>query len=82
MIDPRDGIDKQEAEEVNTAAKAYGRYGALGVQMVVFLAVGVWGGLWLDGKTGWKFPLFTLLGVFLGLGGGIWFLFKETRRKQ
>ena len=61
-----DGIDKEELEEVTGPAKSYARYGALGIQMVAFLAVGVIGGRWLDGKLAWKFPLFTLLGVAFG----------------
>lgn len=82
MMDPSDGIDKEEAQELNTAAKAYGRYGALGIQMVVFMGLCVWGGRSLDGVTGWKFPLFTLLGVFLGVGGAIWFLMRVAKKKS
>ena len=76
-----DGIDKEELEEVTGPAKSYARYGALGIQMEAFLAVGVIGGRWLDGKLAWKFPLFTLLGVAFGLVGSLWFLFKEAQRK-
>ena len=76
-----DGIDKDELESVNGPAKSYGRYGALGIQMVAFLAVGVLGGRWLDSKVVLKFPLFTLLGVFFGLAGALWFLFKEATKK-
>ena len=76
-----DGIDKDELESVNGPAKSYGRYGALGIQMVAFLAAGVLGGRWLDSKVVLKFPLFTLLGVFFGLAGALWFLFKEATKK-
>ena len=81
MIDPKDGIDKDEAQELNTAAKAYGKYGALGIQMVLFMGLCVWGGTWLDEQTGWKFPAFTLLGVFIGIGGAIWFLMRQAKQK-
>ena len=76
-----DGIDKEELEELNRPAKSYARYGALGIQMVAFLAVGVVGGRWLDGKVPMKFPLFTLLGVLFGVVGALWFLFKEATKK-
>ena len=76
-----DGIDKDELEEVTGPAKSYARYGALGIQMVAFLAIGVVGGRWLDGKLAWKFPAFTLLGLTFGLVGALWFLFKEAKRK-
>jgi len=76
-----DGIDKKELEEVTGPAKSYARFGALGIQMVAFLAVGVIGGRWLDGKVPLKFPLFTVLGVLFGLVGAMWFLFKEATKK-
>jgi heme/copper-type cytochrome/quinol oxidase subunit 4 len=75
-----DGIDKEEAKELESAASSYGRYGALGIQMVVVIAVFVLGGHWLDGRMTLKTPWFTVAGVFLGVIGAIWMLFKETRR--
>ncbi len=76
-----DGIDEEELESVNGPAKSYGKYGALGIQMVAFMAVGVLGGRWLDTRVVLTFPLFTLLGVFFGLAGALWFLFKEATKK-
>lgn len=76
-----DGIDKEELEEVTGPAKSYARFGALGIQMVAFLAAGVLGGRWLDGKVDVGFPLFTLIGVLFGLVGALWFLFKEATKK-
>jgi len=76
-----DGIDKEELEEITGPAKSYARYGALGIQMVAFLAVGVLGGRWLDSKVDPEFPLFTLIGVLFGLAGALWFLFKEATKK-
>lgn len=80
-MDLRDGIDKEEAEQINQAGKAYARYGAIGLQMALFIGLCTWGGTALDDSTGWRFPLFTLLGVFIGLVGGMWYLLKETKRK-
>ena len=75
-----DGIDKEEAEDIETAASSYGRYGALGIQMVAVILVFLFGGHWLDGRLGLKTPWLTVLGVFIGIAGAIWLLFKETRR--
>ncbi len=75
-----DGIDKEEEKEIKDVANSYARYGSLGIQMVAFLAIGIFGGRWLDRTIGWKFPLFTLLLTFFGMAGAIYFLFKETRR--
>ncbi|MBP6311182.1 MAG: AtpZ/AtpI family protein [Flavobacteriales bacterium] len=75
-----DRINKEELDEVAGPAKSYARFGALGVQMVAFLALGILGGRWVDGKVALKIPVFTLLGVLFGLIGAMWFLFKEARR--
>lgn len=77
-----DGIDKEELEEVTGPAKSYARYGALGVQMMVAIVLFVLGGRWLDKTLHQETPWFTVLGVFLGITGALWFLFKETRRKD
>src|SRR5262245_16171128 len=74
-----DGIDKDELEEVTRPANAYARYGALGIQMALMVILGILGGRWLDGVIGWKFPLFTLLLMFLGLAGAIWLLLRAVR---
>ncbi|HRH68379.1 MAG TPA: AtpZ/AtpI family protein [Flavobacteriales bacterium] len=76
-----DGIDKEELDSVTGPAKSYARFGAMGIQMVAFLIIGVLGGRWIDGKVVLKFPLFTVLGVVLGLTGALWFLFKEVSKK-
>ena len=75
-----DGLNKEEAEEIETAASSYGRYGALGIQMVVVIVVFLFAGRWLDARLALKTPWFTVLGVFFGIAGAIWLLFKETRR--
>jgi F0F1-type ATP synthase assembly protein I len=76
-----DGIDKEDVEEVKDSARSYGRYGALGIQMVVFIVVLAWAGNWLDGRLVLKTPWFTLLGALLGIFGALWSLFKETRKR-
>jgi len=75
-----DGIDKEDVEEAKDTARSYGRYGALGIQMVVIILVFAWGGHWLDGRLALKTPWFALLGVLIGIFGALWTLFKETRK--
>ncbi len=76
-----DGIDKSELEEVKQGMNAYARFGTLGIQMVAFLVIGIFGGRWLDRTVVLKFPLFTLLGTLIGVVGAMWFLFQETKKK-
>ena len=75
-----DGIDKDELKEITTPAKSYARYGALGLQMVAFVILGVFGGHWIDKALGLKYPVFSLLLMLFGLVGAFWFLFQETRK--
>jgi heme/copper-type cytochrome/quinol oxidase subunit 4 len=75
-----DGIDKEDVEEAKDSARSYGRYGALGIQMVVIILVFAWGGHWLDGRLELKTPWSTLLGALIGIFGALWTLFKETRK--
>ncbi|HRH39361.1 MAG TPA: AtpZ/AtpI family protein [Flavobacteriales bacterium] len=76
-----DGIDKEELEEITGPANSYARYGALGVQMVVAMALFILGGRWLDKTLHTSTPWFTVIGAILGIVGALWFLFKETKRK-
>lgn len=82
MIDPRDGIDKEELKEADSMMKLYGRYGALGLQMVAITVLSIWAGHWIDGQLGWKFPVFTLLMAVFGLAGAIWYLYREVMKKR
>lgn len=75
-----DGIDKDELEAITGPAKSYARYGALGVQMVAAIVGFILLGRWIDGLTGTMTPWFTVVGAFLGIGGALWFLFKETKK--
>ena len=60
----------------------YLRYLHLGTQMTVVLLLGVFGGLWLDGKWDTR-PAFTVVGSVLGIGLGMAVVIREvgsTRR--
>ncbi len=48
----------------------YGRYGSVGIELVLSMVLGYWAGHWLDGKVGggrgWLTALGTLVGVYAG----------------
>jgi hypothetical protein len=75
-----DGIDKEELKEITTPAKSYARYGALAFQMAAVIALAVWGGRWLDGLVGWKFPLFTIVLLLAALTGVIWSVYRSLSK--
>lgn len=56
------------------------RYAGLGTQWMVMLGLAVWGGWWLDGKTGWKFPVFIVSLPLIALCVSLWQLIKEFNK--
>jgi len=62
--------------EMNTPNKdqnpwrAIGLVSAIGIDLTLFLLLGVWGGKWLDARFDLS-PLFLIVGIFLGLALGI-----------
>lgn len=63
------------------AWKASGSYGTIGLELVLCILVGLFGGRWLDGKFGTE-PWLAVLGFFFGLAAGakaIWRGYKEMQ---
>lgn len=57
---------------------SWAKYAGLAGQMLASLALAIWLGNWLDGKTGIAFPIFALTLPLLVLVGLFWQLIKET----
>jgi ATP synthase protein I len=49
---------------------------SFGITMIAAVFLGLYGGWWIDRRLG-TFPVFMLLGVFLGVGAGFYSLWKE-----
>jgi len=60
--------------------KSFGRYGAVGFELLASIAVGYYLGHWLDGKLGthWIAPVGFLLGCYAGFRG----LFLTAKQMQ
>jgi hypothetical protein len=54
--------------------KSFGRYGAVGFELLASIAVGYYGGRWLDGKFGTHF--IAVIGFLLGCYAGFRTLFR------
>lgn len=61
-------------------ARDYMRYSGIGLTMAGLVAAFTFLGHWIDGLTGWRFPLFTLLGAITGVSGAMHHLFRATRK--
>ena len=57
----------------------WGKYAAVGLQMAVGVALGVFVGNWLDKKYGWA-PWGVFVCTMLGLAGGMYLLIKDAIR--
>ena len=57
------------------------RYSTLGMEMAVIVGAFSWGGVALDRRTVMRFPLFTLMGVALGLTIALVRLVRASKEK-
>jgi hypothetical protein len=58
------------------------RYMGLGMQWLVMLGLAVWGGMALDKRIGWRFPLLTVLLPLLALGISLWQLVRSFNKPK
>ena len=59
--------------------KGIGAYGTVGLDFAVAVAIGTYGGWWLDKKLGWT-PWLTILGLLFGVAAGFNVLYKAAKR--
>jgi F0F1-type ATP synthase assembly protein I len=55
----------------------YAKYSSIGLQMALGVVIFTWLGHLLDSKVEMKFPLFTLIGVILGVVSVVYFIIKK-----
>ncbi len=62
-------------EKWEQSTNNYLKYSGLAFQMIGIIGIFTFGGLWLDKKLSWKFPIFTILltitGVALSIYSGL-----------
>jgi len=81
-MNPDNNSKEDGAEAVEESANALSRYGSLGVQMAICIVGGILLGHWLDRSIGWKFPVLTLVLLFLGTGAAFWIGIRASREKH
>ena len=57
-----------------------GKYGTVGLDLLLSIAFGYWAGHWLDGKLGTRW--LTLVGFFFGVAAGFKAIFEAAKRMQ
>ncbi len=70
-----------QREEKESPLKFYAKYSTLGLQMIVIMVAGAFGGKAIDGWLDWDFPVFTLVLTILSVAGAVFYgmrgLFKK-----
>lgn len=61
--------------------KAVGSWGTLGLEIVLSIMLGLFGGRWLDGKLGTD-PWLAALGFFFGCGAAAKAVLRTTKEMQ
>ena len=59
--------------------KGLGIYGTVGIEFVLSVLVGIWGGQWLDGRFGTE-PWFMVVGFGFGVAAGFRGLWRALAR--
>jgi F0F1-type ATP synthase assembly protein I len=62
--------------------RSVGRYGSVGIELVLSVVLGFLGGRWLDGRIGGGHGWLTILGVVVGLYAGFRAVFKAAKAAQ
>ena len=79
----RDPVQQQrEPGRVPKILRAAGGYGVVGLEMGVSVALGIAGGMWLDGKLGTR-RVFGMVGLLLGVAAAfraLWRIMARARR--
>jgi len=58
----------------------WGRYATYGMEICVGVALGAWVGHLLDRRFRWRTPWGVIFGSMLGLGAGMYLLFKDAMK--
>jgi F0F1-type ATP synthase assembly protein I len=75
---PQNPTESRDADEGNRqrSMRDYSRYSSVGVTFGVVLALFAFAGYWADKQVG-SSPIFLVLGVFVGFGGGLYSLIRK-----
>ena len=66
---------------MNPAYRAYAAYGTVGIQLVLSVVLGLFGGQWLDRKLGTA-PVIAIVGTLFGVVAGFRSLYQAAMQAQ
>ena len=73
---------EEKEKGVGQKMNNYVKYSSMVFQLAVVIGLGVWGGRSLDKYLEMKFPVFTLIFLFIAIFGGMYWAVKDLIRKK
>ncbi len=71
----------KKGSKLSRNMQVYAKYSSLAFQMMGIVLAGVFGGMWLDKKINWNFPIMTLILSMLSVTLAIYYAIKDFLRK-
>ena len=68
---------QDEKKKKDSSLKFYAKYSSLGLQMIVIILAGAFGGMALDDWLQWGFPVFTLVLTMVAVAFSIYYGIRE-----
>jgi ATP synthase protein I len=62
----------------NQGAADYIKYSGIAFQMIATILIMTFAGRWLDSKEWFNFPLFTVIGVLVGVSVALYLILKKV----
>ena len=61
---------------------SYVRYSSLAIQMAIIISAGSFLGEFIDSKTKYAFPIFTIIFSLLSVGGSLYYVFQNITNEK
>lgn len=66
-------------EKPKAPGSDYVKYSGIAFQMIAIILVFTYGGVWLDKQVEIKIPVFTLIGILLGIALSLYQVFRKLK---
>ncbi len=73
---------KKDKEQLKKSLNSYLTYSGLAIQMGALIALGAYGGKWLDAEYSLEKPWFTIVGTLSGMAMGLYLVLRQVNADQ
>lgn len=72
----------KDKKQLKKSLNSYLTYSGLAIQMGALIALGAYGGKWLDAEYSLSKPWFTLLGTLSGMALGLYLVLRQIKADE